>query len=274
MLYTGSYAKPTADFRPLLLGNMLTLTVVLVGLLAGVLGAVLGLGGGVVVVPALEWLLPQLGHSMTLTQAVAVSQIGVLAVGLSGAASYLQQGLVRARTGYLLAPYTILGAVLGSYLGLWLPARVVATIFAALLLYSAYNLLRGLKREETERQPSGWVAPAMSFAGVMSGLLGVGGGTVQVPVLNLMAGLPIRQAIATSTFIMGLTAVAGALVYQASGLLDTRIAGAVAFGVLLGAKLGAGLQSKIPAAQLKILFSGLLLLTAGQLLWKSWGQHG
>lgn len=250
---------------------MVTLTVLLVGLLAGVLGAVLGLGGGVVVVPALEWLLPQLGQPLTLTQAVAISQIGVLAVGLSGAASYLSQGLVRARTGYLLAPYTILGGVLGSYLGLTLPARAVATIFAGLLLYSAYTLLQGLKREEIGRPASRWVQPAMTFAGVMSGLLGVGGGTVQVPVLNLLAGLPIREAIATSTFIMGLTAVAGAMVYQAKGLLNIQLAAGVALGVLLGARLGAGLQGKIPAAQLKLLFSGLLLVTAAQLLWKYWG---
>lgn len=248
------------------------LAVIGVGLLAGVLGAILGLGGGVVVVPALEFVLPRFGYEVSISQAVAISQIGVLAVGLSGAASYLQQGLVRARTGYLLAPYTILGGAVGSFLGLVLPAKVVATVFAALLLYSAYNLLRGVKRTEDEHAASPLVPPAMGFAGVMSGLLGVGGGTVQVPVLNLLAGLPIREAIATSTFIMGLTAVGNALVYQAGGLLDVRVAAGVALGVLLGAKAGATLQSRIPAAQLKVLFSGLLLLTAAQLLWKYWGQ--
>ncbi|WP_339095077.1 sulfite exporter TauE/SafE family protein [Deinococcus sp. VB142] len=252
--------------------SAMTLAVIGIGLLAGVLGAILGLGGGVVVVPALEFVLPRFGHDITIGQAVAVSQIGVLAVGLSGAAAYLQQGLVRARTGYLLSPYTIIGGAVGSFLGLVLPARVVATVFAGLLLYSAYNLLRGLKRVEVEREPSPLVPPAMAFAGVMSGLLGIGGGTVQVPVLNLMAGLPIRQAIATSTFIMGLTAVGNALVYQAGGLLDVKLAAAVALGVLVGARVGAGLQSRIPAAQLKLFFSLLLIFTAGQLLWKYWGN--
>ncbi|WP_291423902.1 sulfite exporter TauE/SafE family protein [Deinococcus sp.] len=248
------------------------LAVIGVGLLAGVLGAILGLGGGVVVVPALEFVLPRFGHDISISQAVAVSQVGVLAVGLSGAASYLQQGLVRARTGYLLSPYTIVGGAVGSFLGLILPAKAVATVFALLLLYSAYNLLRGLKRIEVEREPSPLVPPAMTFAGIMSGLLGIGGGTVQVPVLNLMEGMPIRQAIATSTFIMGLTAVGNALVYQAGGLLDTQLAAGVAFGVLIGAKAGAGLQSRIPAAQLKVFFSLLLLFTAGQLLWKYWSH--
>lgn len=242
-----------------------------VGLLAGVLGAILGLGGGVVVVPALEFVLPYFGQDISIQQAVAVSQIGVLAVGVSGAAAYLQKGLVRVRTGYLLSPFTIFGGVLGSYLGLILSAQAVATVFAVLLLYSAYNLLRSLKKMEEERPASALVPPAMTFAGVMSGLLGIGGGTVQVPVLNLMSGLPIREAIATSTFIMGLTAVANALVYQAGGLLDLRLAAGVAFGVLIGAKLGASIQSLIPATRLKFFFSLLLLFTAIRLLWKYWG---
>ena len=243
---------------------------VLIGLVAGVLGAILGLGGGVIVVPALEFAMPRLGHDLTIQQAIAISQFSVLAVGLSGAAAYLQQGLVRARTGYLLSPYTILGGTVGSVLGLILPARVVATIFAALLLYSAYNLLRGLKRVEAERPASPLMLPAMTVAGIASGLLGIGGGTIQVPVMNLLGGIPIRQAIATSTFIMGLTAVANALIYQAGGVLDPRLACGVALGVLIGARAGAGLQKKIPDRQLKVFFSLLLLFTAGQLLWKYW----
>lgn len=250
----------------------LLLATVAIGLLAGVLGAILGLGGGVVVVPALEFVLPQLGHPITISQAVAISQFSVLAVGLAGAAAYLQQGLVRARTGYLLSPYTIVGGTIGSVLGLVLPARAVATVFAVLLLYSAYSLVRGLKRVEVEREPSRLVPPAMTFAGVMSGLLGIGGGTVQVPVMNLLGGLPIRQAIATSTFIMGLTAVANALIYQAGGLLDPRLACGVALGVLVGARAGAGLQKRIPDRELKLFFSVLLVFTAAQLLYKYWGQ--
>lgn len=253
----------------------MTIAVLAVGLLAGVLGAILGLGGGVVVVPALEFVLPLFGHPIRIQEAVAISQIGVLAVGVSGAAAYLQRGLVRARIGYLLSPYTVVGGALGSLLGLYLPAPYVALVFSALLLYSAYNLLRGMKRVEEERDThSPLVAPAMTFAGVMSGLLGIGGGTVQVPVMNLLAGIPIREAIATSTFIMGLTAVGNALVYHAGGLLDVRLAGTVALGVLIGARVGAGLQQRIPAAQLKLFFSVLLILTALQLLYKYWWPHG
>lgn len=249
----------------------MTLAILAVGLLAGVLGAILGLGGGVVVVPALEFVLPLFGRDITIQQAIAASQVGVLAVGLSGAAAYLQRGLVRARVGYLLSPYTVVGGALGSVLGIYLPAPWVALVFSLLLLYSAYSLLRGIRRVDVERDAhSPLVPPAMTFAGVMSGLLGIGGGTVQVPVMNLMAGLPIREAIATSTFIMGLTAVGNALVYQAGGLLDLRLAGTVALGVLVGARLGVGLQQRIPAANLKVIFAVLLIFTAGQLLYKYW----
>jgi len=248
----------------------LILAVVLIGLFAGVLGAILGLGGGVVVVPALQYVLPLFGDNISITQAVAISQIGVLAVGVAGTAGYLQKGLIRARTGYLLSPYTIIGGVAGSYLGLILPARAVATVFAALLLYSAYNLLRGLKRVEQEREPSKLVPPAMGFAGIMSGLLGIGGGTVQVPVMNLLAGIPIREAIATSTFIMGLTAVANALIYSAGGFLDFHLAAAVAAGILVGARAGTTLATRISAQNLKLAFSLLLIFTAGQMLWKYW----
>lgn len=248
----------------------LTFAALLIGLLAGVLGAILGLGGGVVVVPALSLVANALGQPLPIAAAIAVSQVGVLAVGLSGAAGYLQRGLVQARTGYLYAPLTIGGGVLGSLLGLVLPARTVATVFAALLLYSAYRLLRAGRRAVQGGTPSRWTAPGMGFAGVMSGLLGIGGGSVQVPVMNLLGGLPLREAIATSTFIMGLTAVANTLIYQAGGVLDPALACAVGLGVLVGARAGSRLQEHISTEQLKVIFAGLLLLTAGQLLWDYW----
>ncbi|WP_034334860.1 sulfite exporter TauE/SafE family protein [Deinococcus misasensis] len=244
---------------------------ILIGLLAGVLGAILGLGGGVVVVPALEFIAPRLGHDLRIQEAIAISQIGVLAVGIASTAGYLKRNLIQMRTGYLLSPYTVLGGAVGSVLGLVLPAAYVALVFALLLLYSAYTLIKGMKRVETGRdKPSPYVVPAMGFAGIMAGLLGIGGGTVQVPVMNLMLGLPIREAIATSTFIMGITATGNALVYQAAGLLDARVACAIALGILVGARLGANLQQRIPAQQLKLFFSLLLIYTAGNLIWKYW----
>lgn len=242
------------------------------GVFAGILGAILGLGGGAVVVPALEFFMAQIGHSFTLTEAVAVSQVGVLAVGLSGAAAYLRRGLVHWRFGYLLMPYTIFGGLLGSILGLILPTRVVMGIFAVLLLYSAYHLLYPVvKVSSVQGQGSAWTRPAMLFSGVMSGLLGIGGGTVQVPVLHLLSGIPLREAVATSTFLMGLTAVVNIAVYQMAGVLRADLAVAVAVGVLVGAQVGAALQHKMSVSQLKGLFVVLLLFVSVRLIWKSFG---
>lgn len=251
---------------------LLLLCIGLAGLAAGVLGAILGLGGGVVVVPALGFLASQFGVALSLQQAIAISQIGVLSVGLASTVGYLKQGLIQVRLGYLLAPFTVLGGIAGSYLGRVLPEHYVALVFAVLLLYSSYALIFGApihQNTETDRPKPGLQA-AMGLAGIMSGLLGIGGGTIQVPVLNILAGLPIRVAIATSTFVMGLTAVGNALVYQAGGLLNTHYAVIVALGILIGARLGTHLQKRISTVLLKRFFAVLLIYTAASLLWKYW----
>lgn len=243
-----------------------------VGLVAGVLGALLGLGGGVVVVPALELLGPRVfGRELPIQEAVAASQVGVLSVAVASSASYLGRGLVRVRTAYLLSPYTVFGGIAGSVLGLLLPQRVVALVFALLLAYTGVELLRGLSRAEPEAvEPSRWALPGAGFAGVMSGLLGIGGGTVQVPVLNLLAGLPFRAAIATSTFMMGLTAIGTTLIYGASGRLDLGLAAPVALGILVGARAGATFSARVSAPVLRVMFAALVFYTAANMALENW----
>ena len=254
-----------------------TLTAILfplfTGLIAGVLGAMLGLGGGVVVVPTLEILGPRfMGLDVPIQNIIAASQVGVLSVAVASSAGYLRQGgLVRFRTAYLFAPWTVLGGLVGSLLGLVLPPRYVALVFSALLVYTGVEMIRGLNRIEVERaEPSRLATPAMGFAGVMSGLLGIGGGTVQVPVLNLLVGLPFRTAIATSTFMMGLTAIGNTLIYASSGRLDPVLAGSVACGILIGARVASGLASRVPVRALKLLFAVLVLYSAFDLVRKYW----
>lgn len=243
-----------------------------VGLIAGVLGSMLGLGGGTVVVPMLETLSKTfLGRELVIQEAVAASHIGVLAVAVASSATYLSGQLVRVRLAYSLSPYTVAGGLFGSVLGLVLPAKGVGTVFAVFLVYTAVEMLRGVNRAETERpEPSPWVRPAVGAGGVMSGLLGIGGGTVQVPVLNMLAGLPFRAAVATSTFMMGLTAITNAVIYGASGRLDVAIAGPVALGILLGARVGSLFAKRVPVRALKILFAVLLLYSAFTLVRKYW----
>jgi uncharacterized protein len=250
----------------------------LVGVVAGVLGAMLGLGGGVVVVPSLELLGPLLiGSDWPLATIIGASQLGVLAVSVASSASYLgrssgspdPQPLVRTRLAFLLAPYTVWGGILGAVLGLVLPTKAIALVFVALLVYTGIELLRGMQKPELERTtPSIWARPAVFFGGIMSGLLGIGGGTVQVPVLNFLAGLPFRSAVATSTFMMGLTGLANVLIYSASGRFDLELAGAVALGILIGARLGANLASRVPVKVLRGLFALLVFYSAFNLVIK------
>jgi uncharacterized membrane protein YfcA len=250
----------------------LTALLLAIGLLAGLLGSLLGLGGGVVVVPALEFLLPLAGRSLPIQAAAAISQIGVLSVSVASTAGYIQRGQVRLRLGYQLVLFTILGGILGSLLGLLLPAATVGLIFSLLLFYSAFTLLRGIRRlEQGSAKPSRWVGVAMTFAGAMSGLLGIGGGSVQVPVMNLLGGVPIREAMATSTFIMGLTAFANAVVYSSGHQLNLALAAPVALGILVAARVGAQIQHRIPVAWLKLAFSLILLYSGVNLAARSLG---
>lgn len=246
----------------------LSLAALLIGILAGALGALLGLGGGVIVVPMLSWASEALGAKLSLQQTVAISQVGVLAVGVSAAASHLASGLVKTDFAYRMVPLVVLGGVAGSLLGLVLPEKAVAVVFSLLLLYSAYKLMKSKTSDAQERPASKLLKPAMCGAGVASGLLGVGGGTVQVPVLNLLGGLPLREAIATSTFVMGFTAAANILVYGGAGKLDLQLACATSFGVLCGAALGARLQRRVAAERLRQMFVLLLVFAALQMLYK------
>ncbi len=246
----------------------------LTGLLAGGLGALLGLGGGVVVVPTLEILGSRfMTQHYALSQIIAASQVGVLSVSVASSAGYLRQGgLVRLRAAYRLSPFTVGGGIVGSLLLFVLDAKVVATVFVILLLYTGFEMLRGINRVEVERgTPSNWTKPALGFGGVMSGLLGIGGGTVQVPVLNLLMGLPFRVAIATSTFMMGFTAIANTGIQLAGGKLEPALAGPVALGILIGARLMSGVAKRVPVRALKFVFSLLVFYSAYDLLRKYWG---
>ncbi len=245
----------------------------LTGLLAGGLGAMLGLGGGVVVVPTLELFGERfLSSPYTLQQIIAASQLGVLSVAVASSAGYLAKGgFVRFRMAYAFAPLTVFGGILGSLLLLVLEPKLIATIFAALLCYTAFELIRGLNKADTERpEPSKLAKPALVFGGIMSGLLGIGGGTIQVPVLNLLVGLPFRAAVATSTFMMGFTAIANASIQIASGKLQPELAGAIALGILIGARISSGWATRVPVRTLKLMFSVLVLYSAFDLFRKYW----
>ncbi|MFN3266266.1 MAG: sulfite exporter TauE/SafE family protein [Deinococcales bacterium] len=245
----------------------------LTGLAAGGLGAMLGLGGGVVVVPTIELLGSRfLTEPYTLQQVIAASQLGVLSVAVASSAGYLAKGsFVRFRAAYAFAPFTVFGGIVGSLLLVVLEPKLIATIFALLLCYTAFELIRGLNKADTERPNVSKLAkPALVFSGVMSGLLGIGGGTIQVPVLNLLVGFSFRVAVATSTFMMGFTAIANASIQIVSGKLEPGLAGAVALGILIGARIGSQWATRVPVRTLKLMFAVLVLYSAFDLFRKYW----
>lgn len=246
------------------------LLLVLSGLAAGTFGAMLGLGGGILIVPILT-----LGFGVPLTAAVGTSLVCVIATSTGAAAVNVRAGRADVRLGITLGAATVVGAASGGILAGLLAERVLAGLFAALLAYTGAMMLRNLLRPPIERHPDnepdptapdGARAPTYRthrlplawggslVAGHASGLLGVGGGIVSVPLIRLVMGAPMRVAVATSNFMIGITAAAGAAAYLFRGEIDPRVAAPVVIGVTLGAGLGAGVAARLRPAWLTGLF--------------------
>ena len=257
------------------------LLLALSGLAAGAFGALLGLGGGILIVPILT-----LGFDVPLTAAVGTSLICVIATSTGAAAINVRAGRADVRLGMTLGAGTVVGALTGAVIAGFLPERLLAGLFAALLAYTAFTMARGLLRrgdasdEDVQLDPAapdGPEAPAYrsrrlpasvggSFlAGNVSGLLGVGGGIVTVPLIHLVMGAPMRVAVATSNFMMGLTAAAGAYAYLFRGDVDPRLAAPVILGVAAGAAIGAAVSARLRTSWLVGLFVIVLLYVALQM---------
>jgi uncharacterized protein len=247
------------------------LLLVLGGLAAGAFGGLLGLGGGILIVPLLT-----LGFGVSLPAAVGTSLVCVIATSAGAAAVNVQAGRADVRLGMLLAAGTVVGALTGGLAAGLLPERLLAGLFALLLAYTAVSMGRGLldrgRAEAVElpavdpSAPDGPGAPAYRgrhlgpavgasvLAGNVSGLLGVGGGVVIVPLMHLGMGAPLPVATATSNFMMGMTAAAGAYAYLFRGDVDPRLAAPMVLGVAAGAWLQARVASIVPVRLLRAIF--------------------
>lgn len=263
------------------------LLLALSGVLAGGFGALLGLGGGILIVPILT-----LVFGVPLTTAVGTSLVCVIATSTGAAAFNVRAGSADVRLAISLGAGTVVGAMTGAVIAGYLPERVLAGLFAALLLYTAFTMLRGLRRpalgradgpEEDPSVPHGPRAPAYRsrrlplaisgsvLAGNVSGLLGVGGGIVTVPLINLVMGAPMRVAITTSNVMIGITAAAGAYAYLFRGDLDPRLAAPVVLGVVVGAAFGARISRRMRTSWLAGLFVVVVLYVAIQMGLRAFG---
>ena len=258
------------------------------GALAGVIGSLLGLGGGILLVPLLT-----LGFGLPLREAVGVSLVSVIVTSSASAGVYLQRHVANLRLGMTLELFTAIGALAGGLIAFLVAERVLAALFSALLVYTAVTMLRrgepevaddvdphtaaagAAARSEFVRSLDGDAYRVRNVAlgsvgsvgaGVVSALLGVGGGLVKVPVMHLLMGVPLRVATATSNLMIGVTASASAVIYLFRGQIDPLVAGPVAVGVFVGATAGSRTAHRIDLRVLRLLFFAVLMYTAVQMI--------
>ncbi|MEN6521475.1 MAG: sulfite exporter TauE/SafE family protein [Armatimonadota bacterium] len=264
-----------------------SITLVL-ALAAGLIGGMLGLGGGIILVPGLTLLL---GYDVKV--AAAASLVTVIATSTASATVYVSQRLTNIRLGMLLEIATTLGALVGGVIAVYISGKYLFFIFAAVLIYAGTNMLRvqRSRSEPSSDEPlsaldSSYTDPMSGkivdyrvknvpagmagslIAGIMSGMLGIGGGIIKVPLMNLIMRIPMRAAIATSNFMIGVTAAAGALVFWVNGKVDPAVAAPCVIGVLIGARLGTRVGSRVPSRALKIGFAIFVVITAAQMIQK------
>jgi hypothetical protein len=245
------------------------------GAAAGVFGSLLGLGGGILIVPLLT-----LVFGLDLREAVGVSLVSVIVTSSAAAGVYLERRVADLRLGMRLELFTAIGALVGGSIAFLIDERWLSILFACLLGYVAFTMARGARAAASadakatdapngtarEVRNMGWGVVGATGAGVASSLLGIGGGIVKVPLMHLAMGVPLRVATATSNLMVGITAAASAVIYLVHGEIDPYVAGPTAIGVFLGASAGSRLAHRIDLRVLRWLFVVVLLYTAVQML--------
>jgi uncharacterized membrane protein YfcA len=269
-----------------------TLVTFAASVVAGVLGSLLGLGGGIIVIPVLTLLL-----HVNMRYAIGASIVSVIATSSGAAAAYVREGMTNLRVAMLLEIGTTTGALSGAFLAGYISVRWLYVIFGLIMGYSAIMMFRkrhevaqgevpadalsdrlrlhghyydeALSRDITYRVTRAPLGIALMYvAGVVSGLLGIGSGALKVPAMDLGMRLPIKVSTATSNFMIGVTAAASAGVYFARGDIDPFVAAPVAAGVLLGATAGSKLLPRLHGKVIRIIFVIVLLWISIEMLLK------
>ncbi len=264
-----------------------------ISLAAGVLGALGGVGGGLIIVPVLTVVM-----GFDIHVAAGASIVSVIATSSGAAVAFLRDGWANVRVGMLLQIATVAGAIIGALITSDVPTQLLlVTLGVVLLLSAAMQLLRlsdepgaepppgpdrwrlsgryySLRlRREVEYTPTA-VAPGflvMIAAGVISGLLGIGSGALKVLAMDGLMRLPMKVSSATSNFMIGVTAAASVGIYVARGYVDARLTAPVTLGILLGAVLGARLLPRLTNRHVRIVFIPVLLIIALETLLRGLG---
>jgi uncharacterized membrane protein YfcA len=259
---------------------------------AGLLGALLGLGGGTFIIPMLTALGVDIHH------AIAASIVAVIATSCGAASSYVRDGLANIRIGIFLCVATTTGALFGAGLNGVVPVRMLFLIFAAVLGWSGLIMFQKRNRVSTraelaEDAPAGRLRlagrfydpalgrerrytpqrPALGFglmvgAGTVSGLLGIGSGGLKVPAMDVAMDLPIKVSTATSNFMIGITGLASAIVYLERGQVLVSLVAPIALGVVAGAAVGTRILPRVAAATIRAWFVVALAVIVSQMLYR------
>lgn len=277
---------------------MMHFEIFLVSILAGVFGSLVGLGGGLIVTPALTLL-----FGVDIKYAIGASLISVIATSTGSAIAYIKDKITNIRVGMFLEIATTIGAILGALLTGILPDKVIYIVFSLLLIYSAVNMIKnkngnnksdvkqdklsekynlsGEYYDKATKETIKYSATNVKFgfsimlgAGVASGLLGIGSGSFKVIAMDTFMKLPLKVSSATSNFMMGVTAAASASIYFFRGDINPLIAGPVALGVVLGATIGARLMQRMKTKTLKRIFIPVILYVSVQMILKGLGVIG
>jgi uncharacterized protein len=257
---------------------------------AGFLGALTGLGGGVVIVPLLTSV-----FGVDIRYAVGASLVSVIATSCGAASAYIKEGYTNLRIGMFLEVATTIGAIIGAFLATFVSVKALTIVLAIVLLYSAYlsqqpkpeysdelapdPLVTHLRLNGTYPTPDGLMSynahsvplgfGLMGLSGVLSGLLGIGSGAFKVLAMDQVMRLPFKVSTTTSSFTIGVTAAASAGVYLARGYIDPGLSMPVMLGVLPGALLGAKVLVGADTQILRIVFSFVLVAMAFKMVYSS-----
>lgn len=263
--------------------------------LAGVLGSLVGLGGGVLIVPMLT-----LAFGLPIHYAIGTSIIAVIATSSGAAAAYVRDHLTNIRIGLFLEMATTIGAISGAFLAGFLAPSLLFVLFGIILLVSVIPIVFKLGEElpkgvqndrwanwlrlsssypdrrlgqevdyQVTRTPLGLAM--MYVAGVISGLLGIGSGTLKVLAMDTLMRLPMKVSTTTSNFMIGVTAAASAGIYFSRGDIPPLIAAPVALGILLGALAGARLLTRLSNKTLRLIFLPVMVVIAVQMVLRGLG---
>ncbi len=269
---------------------VLILILVAVGMGASIIGTIFGLGGGIIFIPVLT-----VGLGLAASEAVAVSLVGIIATSTGAASHYVKTGLTNVRLGLLLEVTTSVGAMAGAMLAAYVSNWILLLAFACVLIYSAANMIFRKEKviECSEDEEDGMAFPyedgkcsttgrykvanvksglaICTGAGVLSSMTGVGGGAIKVPLMNVHMHVPMKIASATSSYMIGITAFSGAIVFFIHGNLLLDYAAAIAVGALVGSFIGTWVSKKIDAGPMRKYFSILLIAIAAIILLEAGG---